>query len=237
MSDQALIQRNDATLFVTYTAEAIALKDAALAVSGVVGRVSNPEENAAAVAAQVEIQRVKQLAEKARKAAKEPVLAYGKKIDEAAKQFVEELDEEMLRVSKLVGDYQALEQAKERAAEQLRKQELDRIEKEKNALIAKASSHEQVEAIQEHFNQQAQQVSAPPQEPVRAQGQVVKSDWEIVVTHPFDLAKYHPSCVDIKPRLSEIKSLLNDGVSVRGVTATKITKAQVRVAAAKSIEV
>ena len=137
MSEQALIQRNDAALTVSYTAEAIALKDSALALSGVVGKVTNADENQAAVSAQSEIHKVRTLAEKARKAAKEPVLEYGKRIDAAAKSFVAELDEEMLRVSKLIGDFQALEQQKARAAEQLRVQELANIEREKAEALAK----------------------------------------------------------------------------------------------------
>jgi len=170
---QALIQRNDAALTVTYTAEAIALRDAALGVSGVVGKVSNPEENAAAVTAQTEIQKVRSLAEKARKAAKEPVLEYGKRIDTAAKEFVAELDEEMLRVSTLIGDFQSLEQAKARAAEQARLTEIAQLEREKAEAIAAAKSHEAVDAIQAHYAEVAQQTAAPViAAPVRAEGQV-----------------------------------------------------------------
>jgi hypothetical protein len=77
-------RRDDAKLTVSFTPEAVALKDTALELSGVIGKVTNADENAAAVAAQVEIQKVRSLAEKARKAAKEPVLEYGKRIDAAA---------------------------------------------------------------------------------------------------------------------------------------------------------
>lgn len=237
MSEQSLIVRNDAALTVSYTAEAEKLKVAALEISGVVGKVTNAEENAAAVAAQTALHNIRTLAEKARKAAKEPVLDYGKKIDAAAKAFVAEIDEESLRVAKLVGDFQALEAAKLRAAEQLRLHELAKIEREKNEAIAKATSHEQIEAVQAHFNEQASQAAAPIAEPVRAEGQVVKSDWQITVTNPYELAKFHPACVKIEPRLSEIKTLLNDGVTVKGIAATKITKSTVRAGSSPLIEV
>lgn len=239
MSEQALIQRNDAALSVTYTAQALALKETALALSGVVGKVTNADENQAAVAAQTELYKVKTLAEKARKAAKEPVLEYGKRIDTAAKEFVAELDEEMLRISKLIGDFQTLEQAKARAADQLRMQELAKIEREKAEALAKVTSHEQADAIHAHFNEQAQQSAiVAPVVPIRAEGQVVKTDWQITVTNPYDLAKYHPACVKIEPRLSEIKMLLNEGITVKGITAEKITKASVRLTSErKAIEV
>jgi predicted secreted protein len=207
------------------------MREAALELSGVVGRVASPEDNAAAVAAQLEIQKVRSLAEKARVQAKAPVLEYGKRIDAAAKEFVAELDEEMTRISRLIGDYQTLEQAKARAAEQARQAEIAKLEKEKAEAIAQAKSHEAVDAIQAHYSEIAQQtaaVTAPPQ-PVRAEGQVVKTDWNITVTNPYELAKFHPACVKIEARLSEIKQLLNDGITVKGITATKVTKASVRV--------
>jgi len=240
MSDQALIARNDAALTVSFTDAAVALRDAALEVSGVVGKVTDPDENSLAVIAQTEIHKVRTLAEKARKSAKEPVLEYGKRIDNAAKEFVKELDEEMIRISTLVGNYQALEQAKERAAEQARHAAIAKIEREKAEAIAKATTHEAVDAIQAHYSEVAQQTAAVsiPAPPVRAEGQIVKTDWEIVVTNPYDLAKFHPACVKIEPRLSEIKMLLNEGITIKGITATKVTKASVRlVGERKAIEV
>lgn len=229
----ALMVRDDANRAVSFTTEANQLKEAALELSALVGRVTNADENSAAVLAQVEIQKIRSLAEKARKAAKEPVLEYGKAIDNAAKQFLAELDEENLRISKLIGDFQALEAAKLRAAERLRQEELNRIEREKNEALAKAKNHEELESTHAHFNEVAAQSAAaqPIAAPVRAEGQVVKTDWEIIVTNPYDLAKFHPSCVNITPRLSEIKQLLAEGVTVKGITANKITKAGVRLGA------
>lgn len=239
MSEQTLIQRNDAALTVSYTAEAVALKESALAIAGIVGKVSNADENQAAVSAQSEIHKVRTLAEKARKSAKEPVLEYGKRIDAAAKVFMAELDDEMLRISRLIGDFQALEQMKARAAEQLRTQELAKIEREKTEALAKVTSHEQADAIQAHFAEQVQQTATvAPVAPIRAEGQVLKTDWEIVVTNPYELAKFHPACVKIEPRLSEIKQLLNEGITIKGITATKVTKASVRLGGErKAIEV
>lgn len=67
----------------------------------------------------------------------------------------------MTRISRLVGDFQQLEQARARAAEQARNAELLRLEREKAEAIAKANSHEQVDAIQQHYNRQAETLPAP----------------------------------------------------------------------------
>jgi putative N-acetylmannosamine-6-phosphate epimerase len=234
VNDQAMIVRDDAKLLVAYTQSAVALRDAALAGSALVGKVSNADENAAAVAAQTELQRVRSLAEKARTACKAPVIDFGRRIDNAAKEFWKELEPELLRVATLIGDFQALEAMKLREAEKLRQAELNRIEKERAEALAKAKSHDEADAIQEHFAEKAR-LEAPAPEPVRAEGQIVRTDWEITVTNPFELAKYHPHCVKIEPRLSEIKQLLNEGITVKGITATKVTKSGVRVGPAPKV--
>lgn len=224
-TEQAIIIRDDAALAVRFSAEALAMKTQALECGALIGKVTNPTEQAIAVSAQSELQRILALAEKARKACKAPVLEYGKRIDAAAEQFVEELRAEMGRISALVGSFQQLEMAKARAAEQARNEELSRLEREKAEQIAKATSHEAVDAIAEHYNRMAETV--PVHEPVRAEGQRVTTDWEITVTDIHKLYRMHANCVELKPRLSEIKNLLKLGVAVAGVTAKPIVKATV----------
>lgn len=68
-----------------------------------------------------------------------------------------------------------------------------------------------------------------PIQATRETGQVVKTDWEITVTNPYDLARFHPNAVKIEPMLGEIKRMLNEGYEVKGVSARKVTKASVRV--------
>lgn len=236
MNDQSLIVRDDAKALVTFTDEAERLRESALETAALVGKVTNGDEQAAAVAAQTEIQRIIQLAEKARVACKAPVLEFGRKIDSTAKAFTVELDAEMMRVSKLVGDFQQLEQMKLRAAEQARNEELTRLERERADALAKAGSHEAADAINEHFSNKAAQL--PVAEATRAEGQIVRQDWEVTVTDPYLLARCHPNCVKIEPRLSEIKELLKLGVKIQGITAKEITKASVRVPTErKAIEV
>ena len=223
-----LIIRDDARLAVDFTAEAAAIKDAALEKAALIGRVSSPVENAAAVEAQMECQRVLKLAEEARVACKQPVLEFGRRIDGKAKEFSAELSAELLRLSRLVGDFQALEMAKQRAAEAQRVKELAEIERARQAELAAASSHKELEAVQEKFNQQAAELPVTVH-PVRATGQIVKEDWDITVVDVHALYRSHPVCVKLEPMLSEIRALLGVGITPQGVRAQKVVKSAVRV--------
>ena len=71
----------------------------------------------------------------------------------------------------------------------------------------------------------------------RESGQVVKTEWEITVTNPYELAKFHPDCVTITPLLTPIKAALNEGRTVKGVVAKKILTTSVRPGAQKFIDV
>ena len=228
MSDPAIIVRDDPRLLVEFTAGAMVLKTAALESSALIGRVTNAVEQQNAVDAQTKLQGILTLAEKSRKACKAPVLDYGKRIDAAAEKFCDELKTEMSRISGLVGSFQQLELARARAAEQARNAELSRLEREKAEAIAKAKTHDAVDAIQEHFNRKAEMVPVH-HEPVRSEGQRIAPDWEITVTDIHQLYRMHANCVDLKPRLSEIKNLLKMGVTVVGVIAKPIVKAGVRI--------
>lgn len=223
-----MIRRDDLKMEVSFTTVALKLKTDALELSGLIARVSTPEEQATAVQAQIALKDILSRAEKSRAAAKAPVLEFGKRIDDAAKTFKKELDEEMYRVTELVSDYQQLEQKKAQAEQIARNAEASKLEQEKATQIAQATSHEAIDAIEQHFNEKAAVLaSAPVAAPPRIEGQRVTVDWEIQVVNPFDLARFHPSCVKIEPKLLEIKALLNAGIQVKGVTAKKVTKSTV----------
>lgn len=232
----ALMIRNDARLSVEHTPEAHELRESALSSAAAIGRVSTPSENEAAVAVQMEIARVMRLTEDARVECKAPALDFCRLIDSVAKEFREPLAKEQMRVTKLVADFQALELAKQRAAEQSRREELDKIEREKQAELAKANSHEELEKVQERYNEAARAV--PAVKHVRAEGQKVSEDWDITVTDIHLLYRHHPNCVDLSPRVSEIKALVKAGTIPKGVHAQKKVNATVRLSPErKAIEV
>jgi hypothetical protein len=203
------------------------LKALALVRSIQVMDVSNPDEQALAVAAQTELTRLIRTVEDARKEAKAPILDAGTRLDKACKDFIATVKQEEIRVAKLVGDFAALELAKVRAAENARLAGLSALERERQDALSKVTDHDEFDRVNEDFNNQAAQL--PPIQTVpRADGQQVREDWEITVTDIWTLARAHPACVKIEPRLAEIKSLLKAGVKVAGVTATPVVNASVR---------
>lgn len=226
MSDTALMVRDDAHLSVKFTEEAELLKSSALETAALIGRVSNSDENAAAANAQTEIKRVLKLTEDSRKAHKSPVLDYGSRIDAAAKRFIAELKEEEMRIATLVGNFQQLELAKARAAEAARLKEIAEIERKKQEELAAAKSLEEMEKIQERSNQEA--AALPVVKIAKAAGQVVREEWDIQIVDAWALARAHPACVTITPRLSDIKAILDAGITPAGVYAKKVVKSGVR---------
>lgn len=278
MSDQALIRLDWSAQQAAMTEAAAALKSEALDASALVGKVTDATTQETAVEAQKRLANIKALCEKARKAAKAPALDFGRRIDAAAEAFVRDIDDELARVSALIGSYQALELAKQRAAEAARQAEerriqeerrqaelaalraaeserqriaaqeaevarlareakskaeqaaleRQRIELERQKALAEAKSHDDLDRINaQASNAQAALAEQPKYEPVRAQGQRVKEEWSVEVTDIWMLARAHPACVKIEPRLTEIKSLLDAGVKVAGVRAEKVVKAGV----------
>lgn len=133
MSDQALIVRNDNSLTIAFTAAAEAIKEDALSVAALIGKVTNATENDAASAAQQKLSTIRRTVEKARKEAKAPVLAFEDQIDSAAKSFVAEIADEEKRIGALIGDFFSLEEARKRAAAEAARLEAEKIERDRRA--------------------------------------------------------------------------------------------------------
>lgn len=277
-SSTSLMRLDWSKQFVDITPSAREMKEHTLAISRQVLEVNDAASQEIAVRAQREVSGFISIVEKARKATKEPALEMGRKIDEAAKVFIAESKAEELRLATLVGDFQALEAAKVRAAEQARLADERRIieerqraemealraadaerrrladaeaenarlaasakskrakeilaqqqvEIERQRALAEARSHEELDRINEEAsNAQAALAEQPKYEPVRAQGQRVQEDYEIIVSDIWLLAKAHPTCVRIEALVSEIKTLIKAGVKVAGVIAKPIVKAGV----------
>lgn len=145
MIEQAIIIRNDTERSITFPPQAHELKRVALEQSALIGKVETPEENEIAFKAQSTLADIRKLVEKARVAAKEPVLEFGKRIDATVKKFVEEVTAEEWRVSQLIGDFQQLELAKQRAAEQAARLEAEQIERQKQAELRRIAEEQVAE--------------------------------------------------------------------------------------------
>lgn len=229
--EQQLITRSDAS--VSFVPQAETMKTAALERSAIVNRVRNSLENEAAVEAQKEIKRVLDLAEASRVALKAPVLEIERKIDSVAKEFAAPLKEEQLRLGKLLGDFQALEAARIKSEEAARIEEINDLERQRQEDLSMATSFDERDAIQHRYNEAA--LAVPMPKAVRAEGQVVKDDFEIVVEDHSLLARLHyPEMCSVTPKLGAIKEALRRGEKVYGIKATLIQKAGVRVGKEKA---
>lgn len=219
------------------TAEGEQLIQAALASSALIGKVSNEIENKIAVESQIQLKQVASLLEKTRVEVTKPALEFQRKVKAFFDSKAVDLKSELMRTGRLTGDYASLQLAKARDAENARKEELSRLEKERKDALAAVASHEEREVVQAHYDERARIESPPVVAPDRAAGQVIKTDLDITISNIWDLARAHPSCVKIEPRNSEIKSLIRAGVKVAGVTWTEVVVAGVRVGRTNAIEV
>ena len=245
------------------------IKSDALMAATLIEFINGPVSHDHAVSVQSDLATARRFLEKSRKELKAPVIELGKAIDAVAKKEDAELEKEETRVQSLVNDFQTLELAKLRAAENVRRLEEERIEAARQAEMRRIAAEEEAtrlklqareqEALRAaHLAKNAQEAEAaaslqreiqrqkeladaeslekqdainakfceaaaalPVVEQHKAEGQRVTEDFEITVTDIWMLARAHPACVKIEPRLSEIKAMLKAGVKVAGITFKK----------------
>lgn len=102
-----------------------------------------------------------------------------------------------------------------------------RVEEEAKAAIERArAEQERAQRLADERAAMDRQVHAP----AVAQGQSVRTEWQVDIVDIWALARAHPACVTITPRMSEIKGLLDAGAKVVGVSAKRVTIAGVRTA-------
>lgn len=234
MNSVTIFTRNDAALTASVTEQAQAMIAEALRGSALIGKVDNAQENELASKCQGDIAALIRAIDKARLAVTQPYRDAQSSVNRMAEEVTAELKSELTRLQKIVGDFHALELAKVRAAEALRIQKLQDVERERQAALAQAKSHQELEQIQaDHCAKQAEIQAKTAVAPVKAAGQVVKPDWNIEVTNPGALFLRYPQCVKLTPLVSEIKALLAAGVkpetlSACGVTVTEVVRTHTR---------
>lgn len=211
--------------------QAISMKEKALELSALIGKVETPEQQNEAVNAQVEIKRLIKTFEEARVAVTKPLLEMQRAVKASVDVHAKELDCELMRLGSIVGDYQTALLAAARAAESLKNEELTRIEKERESMLAKAKDLSERDAIQENadFKVREVQFTAPSVTIERSAHQHIRQDWEIKIVSLDALYKAHPQAVKMEARLQEVRMLLDAGITPAGVQAKRVTKAGVRV--------
>jgi hypothetical protein len=97
----------------------------------------------------------------------------------------------------------------------------------------------QVAAVEEKAAE-ASYIESRPVASTRASGQRVLEDWDIVVTNPIEFARCNPDCVNwekLPVVMAQIKIHLNNGRTLKGITATKKLSSGVRTMSRRAIEV
>lgn len=120
MSKEISIVKYENGFSVTVPATAVAAKNQALAVAKPIVKVTNGDEQTAAISAVAVIKGLISGTESTREEIKKPYLDAGRAIDAKAKEYVKELNEEADRIQRLVGAFQRMEAEK---AEQARREQ------------------------------------------------------------------------------------------------------------------
>jgi uncharacterized membrane protein YqiK len=127
---------------------------------------------------------------------------------------------------------QRAEQAARDATNKKQREEAARLAEEAKAQQAQASAKAiEVAATVERVEESAGSAAYLTSRPIMAdtaKGQKLAQDWEITVTDPYLLAKFHPSAVKITPLPGAIKEMLREGIKVNGITAVETVNTAVR---------
>lgn len=189
---------------------------------------------------QLELQRIERekQAELARIAAEQSAReAEARRVQEEADRKVREAQEAAAALAAAATNRAQREAAERARQEALAAQSRAEVERQKQAVILaeQAAQAAKSAAAVEEAAGAAAYVESRPIAMTRVNGQVTKTDWEITVLNPWELAKFHPDCVKIEPLLTPIKAALNEGRTVKGIRAEKITRAGVRVRPDRSL--
>ena len=134
MSSPLSIERIEAVL-VSHSPDAIATRDQLIAEAEFITSIDSPSDGEMAVEALKNMKGLLKLAEASRVEVKKPVLEVGKRIDSLASEFCAPLVAAAARVNDMIAKWQLAQQKAAQEAERLRRAELDRIEKERQAKL------------------------------------------------------------------------------------------------------
>ena len=233
MSDQSLILISHDAISASPTDAAKALIDEALARGALIGQVRTPEDNAEAVKAQTAIKGVMQQITVAHRAAKDPLVQLGRKLDNLKTELLSELEREYARIGQLAAEFAMAERRRVAAEEILAKEALAKLEAEKMSAIAATSDPVQQQQVIQDFAVRAARELPLPSAPERAKGQRVRPEWEIKVVDVVKFAQWairseRWDVLDISVRKTAVKELLEGGMtSIPGLDCQKVSKAGV----------
>lgn len=206
-------------------------RDEAIGQAALVGKVNDPVSQQAAGAALKSLLTVMKLVNRAESELKKPLNEAKARIMDKCARFLAEPAAERDRLERLLADFEAAEKARVLSAQAAQVAELSEIEKAREGELALAKTLEERDDIHDKWDgllREENKKKADSAQPTRAPGQVVGSNWKIVVHDPAQLYRHHPQCCKLTPIRSEIKALLDAGIRPFGVTAEKVTTVTMR---------
>jgi hypothetical protein len=223
-----LILVNQSEQSVTPLDAALIMQSEVVANAQLVQAVTNPIQNRLAVETLKDIKRYRKQVKDAHDEVKRPIIDLGRRVEETTTMLDGPVATEERRIALMQANYFALETAKARDAERARNEELSRVEREKAAKLAAATSIEQREQIRADACQKVQEIAQamPVSTPTREDGQSFKEEWEFEIEDVFLLIKMHPNFVNVA-KLKEcfsrldIKDALKSGMKIHGIRAWK----------------
>lgn len=132
------------------------------------------------------------------------------------------------RAAREAKDAESRKRFEAEAAVQRERHERAAIELARQQELSNAKTHEALDAAQERACIAQAAVVVPTAEPIKAKGQTLKADIEILSVDVHKLYRAHPNCLNLTPLEGEIKSLIRSGVKPQGVKFREIVKAGTR---------
>jgi hypothetical protein len=216
--------------------EAQRLKDEALSAFPLVEVVKTKAENDLVNAGVQKIHDLLAALDEAFKEVKRPALERCQQLDELRRELRKDLLDEELRGNQMCGDWQQHEALKFQDAIKAQNECLSELERERFKARSEAKTDRERDLIEVEFAQRAAAMPMPQLH--TAPGQKVKEDWDIEVTSYAALIVAYPACVHCEPNMSEIRRLLDMGITLPGVKAERKVVSKVRKSRnPKSIEI
>jgi len=196
-------------------------RDKLIGQASLVGRVTNADENQRAFQVQQLLVTFDKFLDEARQFAKKPAWDRCTAIDGLARSLREPIRDEITRLSRMIGNYQAQEETRIEAEKKAAREDLDRLEREKNAALAAAPTLDAQDAVREQFSLQAASLPMPValQKP---KGQSLKYTWEISIVDPAAFVCAHLELADVGIKRREVTAILDTGRSLVGIKAERV---------------
>lgn len=234
----ALALRNVGSVEIAIDPTAVSARDEAIENANLIVVVRNQNQAVAGAEALRGLRAITKAVESSRTTAKAPVLELGKRIDGAAKQFVADVETEIIRITAMLtafeieqrriaaeAERQRMEEERKRKAEEFariaeiqRKQEeaarAERMaanERERAAAEARRIAAEQA-AAEERAAAAERQANLPvAPKPQRVAGTVVREEWTFEVTDLKAFAQANPDLVEITVKRAIVLEKIREG--------------------------